>query len=395
MFTPRLQARALRDRRARRAASPGAGSFAVASRGAAAIEWLVVAPALLAVGFGVLQAALLMHGRSSVEYAAFQGARAGAVRHADPEAIIEGMAIGFIGLRDAALAAAPVSVSGPAAQAILVEELASGVAAWRQLRPTPADFADWAVPARDEEGRPLAGIIEIPNDNLRFRGSASGPGSGRSLVEANLLEIELVYAWPMRVPLIGSLAVRWMEWFDRCDGAREPSTASHPWGRADWRIGDGAWRCAHYRAGGVSRWPLRVTASARMHSPARHAGAGTGPVSSASASGPDAPAAEPAGDPGMSPGADAPSAIPTPPDSAPPVADASSAADRPAGADGPPIAESVDDRADIPQPGECFADSGQAAADSGQAEMDVGDEEAALAPAVEALAAETVAVQAR
>jgi hypothetical protein len=379
-------------------------SWRRAGRGAASAEWLVMAPALLVIGFGVLQWALLLHGRASVEYAAFQGVRAGATRYAEPAAIIEGIAIGLIPIRDATLAATPVSIGGAAAQAILQGELASGVAAWRQLRPTGADFDDWAVPARDEEGRPLDGVLEIPNDNLRFRGNAVGPGSGRSLVESNLLEIELVYAWPMRVPLIGSLAVRWMEWFDRCAGAAEPATGYRFWGRADWRISGGAWRCPYYRVGGVPRWPLRVTASVRMHSPARHAGnssaaepvAGVPAVSrwpametgedGALGANPVRPAEEPIVgeyetrpevDIDTEPGAPGRAGMPETPV-------ASGQAGAPAGAR--EDAGRVEARPDVSQPGECF---------SGQAEMNVGDEEAPLAAAVETLAAEAVAVQAR
>ncbi len=336
-------------------------------RGAASAEWLVVAPAVLAVGFGVLQWALLMHGRASVEYAAFQGVRAGATRHAEPDAIIEGVAIGLVGIRDAGLTGAPVSISAPAASAILREELASGVLAWRQRRPAPEDFDDWAQPALDEEGRVLDGVVEIPADNLRHRGTAVGPRSGRSLVEANVLEIELVYAWPMRVPLIGGLAVRWMEWFDRCAGAA-PVTGSGPsWGRADWHIEGGAWRCPYYRAGGVPRWPLRVVASARMHSPARHAG--TASVTAGLAVDPPAgglpPVAGGQADTAGATVASGQSASPSMGDATPEEPAASSAG---AAEPGPDQAESADAasvdaepvdvsaRADISQPGECFAD---------------------------------------
>src|SRR5690606_6201970 len=137
-------------------------------RGAASAEWLVVAPAVLAVGFGVLQWALVLHGRSSVEYAAFQGARAGATSHADPAAIADGLATGLIATRADTLASQPVSASQAGGRALLDAEIAGGVASWRQLRPASEDFADWSVPARDDEGRMLDGVVEIPNDNLRF-----------------------------------------------------------------------------------------------------------------------------------------------------------------------------------------------------------------------------------
>ena len=364
-------------------------------RGAASAEWLVVAPAVLAVGFSVLQWALLMHGRASVEYAAFQGARAGATRHADPDAIIEGIAIGMIGTRDAALTAAPVSISGPAASALLRGELASGIVAWRQRRPAPADFDDWAQPALDEEGRAIQGVLEIPNDNLRYRGTAAGPRSGRSLVESNLLEIEVVYAWPMRVPLIGSLAVRWMEWFDRCGTVAEPAAGTRPWGRADWRIEGGGWRCRFYRAGGVPRWPLRVLASVRMHSPARHAGSeslAAGALGDPATDELPPLARDEQGDP-MESGQPAPQPVAG--------AGAQGSVDSPNGAAANeanaveadavgPDAVGVSDRADISQPGECFAESV-----SGQPEVDVGDQEPPLAAAVETLAAKAVAIQAR
>src|SRR5690606_35574688 len=130
----------LRPRPARRPAC-GSGGLAMnpavrrQARGAASLEWLVVAPAVLAIGLGVLQWALLLHGRASVEYAAFQGARAGATRHAEAQAITEGLAIGLLAIRDADLTAVPVSVSRGPALALLGEEFATGVAAWRQLRP--------------------------------------------------------------------------------------------------------------------------------------------------------------------------------------------------------------------------------------------------------------------
>lgn len=332
----------------------------VSCRGAASAEWLVVAPAVLAVGFGVLQWALLMHGRASVEYAAFQGARAGATSHADPDAIVSGMAVGLVGIRGEEITSVPVSASRAGATALLREELAIGIAAWRQARPTPDDFADWAVPALDEEGRALPGVVEIPNDNLRHRGSEVGARSGRSLLESNLLEIELVYAWPMRVPLIGGLAVRWMQWFDGCDGSPAPSAGYDPWGRADWRIAGGAWRCPFYRAGGVPRWPLRVVARARMHSAARHAGTGTGSVPGDASAGPlPAVAGGPSGqdddsgafgtDSAASPGAAGPGA-------AAGGAPAGDTDHREAGdPGGEPEAIDVADRPDISQPGECFA----------------------------------------
>jgi hypothetical protein len=380
-------------------------------RGAASAEWLVVAPAVLAVGFGILQWAVLMHGRSSVEYAAFEGARAGATAHADPGAIVEGIATGLVAIRGTEITSIPVSASRAGAAALFRQELADGVAIWRQLRPRTEDFVDWAVPARDAEGMPLPGVVEIPNENLRFRGNDLGAASGRSLLEANVLEVELVYGWPMRVPLIGSLVVRWMEWFDGCEGGAAPETGSRPWGRAAWRIAGGGWRCPFYRAGGVPRWPIRVVARARMHTPARHAAAAEGNAAAAEgdrdgagavASAPAPVAPGPGSGPEQLPEGDdtgfgetGPELVGViddvsddTPDGPEPAGAGAGSVDGSARPDRPPEVASVTGRADISQPGECFATSGEP-------EVDVRDEEAALAAAVEALAAESIAVEAR
>jgi len=121
-------------------------------RGAASAEWLVVAPAVLAVGFGILQWAVLMHGRSSVEYAAFEGARAGATAHADPGAIVEGIATGLVAIRGTEITSIPVSASRAGAAALFRQELADGVAIWRQLRPRTEDFVDAVDKATDGRG---------------------------------------------------------------------------------------------------------------------------------------------------------------------------------------------------------------------------------------------------
>lgn len=375
------------------------------SRGAAAIEWLVTAPALFFVGLGILQWALVLHARATLEHAAFHGARAGATAHADPDAIVRGMAVGLITIREPALSAVPVSQAAAPATALLLAELAGGVAVWRQLRPAPADFDDWAEPALDDEGELLAGVVEIPADNLRFRGAQVGARSGRTLVEANLLELELIYGWPMRVPLVGSLAVRWMRWFDQCPGAEADRAALARWGTPQWQLDDGAWRCPFYEAGGVARWPVRVRASVRMHVPARHAGGGLPPgiaIGSPAAAGGEGQgaaadedaalsAAEITADPSAPAAGQADGSLPEIPGDAPASGGSWPSSTAPDVAAPDPAADLLARIAahdEISQAEACIPDSAQA-------EMDVGDEEALLAPAVEALAAETVAVQAR
>ncbi|MBT2971609.1 MAG: pilus assembly protein, partial [Candidatus Thiodiazotropha sp. (ex Ctena orbiculata)] len=54
-------------------------------RGAAMTELLVALPALLLMGLGGLQSALLFDAKTTINYATFEAARKGAVTHAQSE----------------------------------------------------------------------------------------------------------------------------------------------------------------------------------------------------------------------------------------------------------------------------------------------------------------------
>ena len=56
-------------------------------RGVLMVELVMAVPALLLVGMAVVQMVLIFHARQSVGYALQEAARAGAVEHADEEAI--------------------------------------------------------------------------------------------------------------------------------------------------------------------------------------------------------------------------------------------------------------------------------------------------------------------
>ena len=73
------------------------------------------------------------------------------------------------------------------------------------------------VPVLDRHGEPLAGLMEIPNDNLDNRrirtepasgaagsllGEPIGSVSGQTLADANLLRLELIYGVRLAVPVI-------------------------------------------------------------------------------------------------------------------------------------------------------------------------------------------------
>lgn len=264
---------------------------APAARGFAALETAVALPALLLTGLAVLQFGLVLHARQAVMHSATEGARSGAVGHAAPEAIEQGLARGLSPWLHGAQGHADHRLGVARTRVHLSLGLGAGWVRWRQLSPTERSFEDWAVPSTDENGLPIAGTREIPTDNLGARALRTEPRSGRAsaeagsdetapiglssgqtLADANLLKIEFTYGVPLTVPLAGRMAAWVMRQLDGCGSAASPSATPLPGAASQ------GWRCPFYNARepngrALARWPVRVAATARLQQPARHAGA--------------------------------------------------------------------------------------------------------------------------
>jgi len=266
-------------RRSPPARSPGtAGRNRMA--GSATVEWLVAAPFVLLLGLGTLQWGLLFNARQALDYALQQATRAGAVSAASAGSIERGLAHGLLPYFGGAAAGQAVSASLPVALAKVRGGKAAGWLNWRQLSPTRASFDDWGEPARDAMGDAVAGAVEIPNDNLRYRTRAIGTSSRQTLADANLLKLELTVGVPLAVPLVAPLAVWWMEIVDQCRAAAPRMLGAVPlpagpvgMNQAGAELGQ-SWRCTYYRARdgegrALLRWPVRLHAMMRMQSPAR------------------------------------------------------------------------------------------------------------------------------
>jgi hypothetical protein len=139
--------------------------------GQSAVEFVVVFPALVLLVFGIIQAALLYQGRSTLAYATLLAARAG-------EATPGGFA--------QALAKAAAETAGPA-----------NLASIEILNPTPASFQDFGRTRIDGGGGK-----ELPNDTLAYRASAAGGSSHQSVQDANLLHVRVTYCLRLIVPVI-------------------------------------------------------------------------------------------------------------------------------------------------------------------------------------------------
>jgi len=152
-----------------------------------------------------LQAALLYHGKTTLNYATFEAARVGAVTNAQSQAMRK-----ELGFRLAAVESGDGS-SEKALDAIGVSLVNAGDIVSTQLiilNPTMAAFEDWGVLDK-------AGVRRvIPNAHLQHKSTEIGPVSGVSLQDANLLKVEVTYGMNMKVPVVAELVASAMRLVD-------------------------------------------------------------------------------------------------------------------------------------------------------------------------------------
>ncbi len=173
--------------------------------GASLAEFIIAAPIVMIVGMTTVQAGLIYHGKTTLNYAAFEAARAGAVNNAQ-----------LTVMRDAlGLRLAPVQGgdgSTPSAMIALAKSVISAKdgsnTRVKVLNPTTAAFDDWGVNSQTSNRR------VIPNNHLRHKEHDVGSSSGLSLRDANLLKIEVTYGIDMKIPVVGGIIARSMALID-------------------------------------------------------------------------------------------------------------------------------------------------------------------------------------
>nr|MBF0683993.1 pilus assembly protein [Pseudomonas sp.] len=156
-------------------------------RGMAATEFILVSVPLLLAGLGAFEAARWNVARQAVSFALLEGARAGAVSHASPQAIEDAFRKGL----------QPLGASH-AARALPDDQLP-----WRVevLSPRPAHFTDF--PGSNHQG---VRTIEHAYQSLQHQRAVNaglpggrGPESGDTIFGANTLSLRLTY---LHVPLV-------------------------------------------------------------------------------------------------------------------------------------------------------------------------------------------------
>jgi hypothetical protein len=149
-------------------------------------------------GFGLLLLALLQsilfyRAKTTVDYAALEAARAGALHGADKGQMQKGLARGLTPLYATATASPTIAGTGEAYLKAFPAVLAfSNI---KVLSPSAGSFDDFKEAQYD-------GKMALPNDTLNFRPANVGSRGGLSVQDANILKIQVTFTYPLIVPII-------------------------------------------------------------------------------------------------------------------------------------------------------------------------------------------------
>jgi hypothetical protein len=160
--------------------------------GQAMPEYLYALPLMLLLVLGAIQMGLIYQARHTLKYAAFMGARAGALNNGAMTAIEEGVGAGLAPLFTHGQDAASLKQGRVMADTLLADTNLTEI---RILNPTAAALS--AQQGDSETGD------AIPNDNLMYRDT--GAKGGLSVQDANLLKVRVRICLRMVVPVINKL----------------------------------------------------------------------------------------------------------------------------------------------------------------------------------------------
>lgn len=168
-------------------------------RGAAVTELVVILSSLLTLSLGIVQGALIYNAKTTLNYATFEAARAGAVHNAQRSYMTEALARGLMPLYGGGTDTASLTTANVRAYTDLMlpaapsMNLGSG-SRLEILSPTQEAFQDFGVTVDGQQ--------QIPNEHLRFKPRDVGSASGVNLQDANILKIKVTYGYKLYVPLV-------------------------------------------------------------------------------------------------------------------------------------------------------------------------------------------------
>ncbi len=243
--------------------------------GQAMVEFIIILPVMLLLVLGILQFAFIYKAKITLNYAAFEAARAGAVNNARQFAMQNAMARALAPIytnddtvaefkqartlvRQHMLPFSPplIGNDGKPGSGRLVIDL---------INPSPDSFVDF--------GQTNSGVRTIPNDNLMYRGVTLGTDSGQTIQDANLLKIQTYYCYEMIVPFVNRIVWLMMRYSSTATPANQPSLGQQARFGAPTvgTFNNTCIRRQYNRSAATDRFygiPIRSQAIMRMHSDA-------------------------------------------------------------------------------------------------------------------------------
>ncbi len=157
--------------------------------GQSMVEFIIAAPVLLFLILSIVQFVLLYRIKATLDYAALEAARAGAVHGADKGEMKNGLARGMTPLfahKTSMTELETAYLKSKAEMALFgkVEVINPTRSAWNE-----------------HKEKQYNGKYALPNDSLAFRSDSVGR-SGVSVQDANILKIRVTYQAPLVVPFV-------------------------------------------------------------------------------------------------------------------------------------------------------------------------------------------------
>lgn len=177
---------------------------ALANKGAAITEFLIVMLAMAPLVLGAIQLAMVFHAKTILSYATFEAARAGAVQNARSTAMQNAFQRNMLALYGGGSNVGSLLAAYGRLKLDLLIPVALGGAGMTLdiLSPTTEAYADFGLRTNG------TGVRYIPNEHLRYRNRAVGATSKVDLQDANLLKIKITYGYKLFIPVINRIAAR-------------------------------------------------------------------------------------------------------------------------------------------------------------------------------------------
>lgn len=223
------------------------------SAGQSMVEFIIVTPVMFLLVFGAIQFALLYQAKTTLNYATFEAARAGALNNARlgamENAFARAMAAMYMdaNVDDEAGPERTAAARDKVRDEITGSNMMPAFAEFETINPTRSAFADHGVD--------VDGTCQIPSDNLMYRDASPASASSQSIQDANLLKLRVVYCYPLQVPFVDKLLTTILT---------ELPSSSCPYCAGDTIDADSIENTCLSN----DRFPLNAQAIVRMHSPA-------------------------------------------------------------------------------------------------------------------------------